>query len=150
MAFIFTAVNPRATQSLGGSCGVARTIAADPGVDTNAITALSAKQLVDRYAESLALDVPQRLIDAGERTHVQAAATIEAGAIHHCPMVFDLMRVLADQIICQFIDLRRDGGGTALQYRLAPAGNALIGVDFQEQPAGWHHIRRQLGDLHLG
>ena len=127
---------------------LARPVAADPGIDADAVAALAAEQLMHRHTQRLALDVPQRLVDAGERAHVHAAAAIEPAAIQHRPVILDLVRVLADQIVGQFLHLGGDSCGAAFDHRLAPARDALIGIDLQEQPARRHQERRQLGDLH--
>ena len=76
--------------------GIRRTIATNPGIHTDALAHPATEQLADRHAERLALDVPQRLIDAGNGTHEDRPAAIEAAAIHDRPEVFDVARVLAD------------------------------------------------------
>ena len=86
-----------ALQRLGR--GLRRAIAADPGIDADAVAHLAAEQFVHRHAQGFALDVPQRLVDAGQGTHVDAAAPIEAAAVEHRPVVFDVARVLADQVV---------------------------------------------------
>ena len=101
-----------------------------------------------RLAQRLALDVPQRLIDPGQRAHMYRAAAVEAAAIQHRPMIFDRRGVFADQIIGQLGDTGGHGFGAAFHHRLAPAGDAFIGFDFEEQPARRHHKGGELGDLH--
>jgi hypothetical protein len=103
---------------------------------------------MDRLAERLALDVPQCLVDARDRAHVDGAAAIEAAAIHDVPVVLDQERVLADQVVLELVDSRLDGQGPALDDGLAPADDALVGLDLQEQPARRHDIGGELGDLH--
>jgi hypothetical protein len=103
---------------------------------------------MDRLAERLALDVPQRLVDARDGAHVDGATAIEAAAIHDGPVVLDQEGILADQVVCQFVDGGLDGQRTAFDDRLAPADDALVGLDLQEQPARRNDIGGEFGDLH--
>ncbi len=123
-------------------------VAADPGIDLDLVAHLAAEQRMDRLSQRLALDVPQRLVDAGNRAHVDGAAAIEAGAVHDVPVVLDQEGILADQIVFQLMHGRLHGQCPAFHHRLAPADNALVGLDFQEHPARRHNIRRQFRDLH--
>ena len=136
-------------------CGVLRAldqlgrpVAADPAIDPHLLAHRPAQQRMHRLAQHLALDVPQRLVDAGQRAHMHGAAAIEAAAIQHRPVILDRRRVLADQIIGQFGDAGRHRFGAAFHHRLAPAGDAFIGLDLQEQPARRHHEGGELGDFH--
>jgi hypothetical protein len=52
---------------LGVVGNVGGTVAADPGVDLDLVAALAAQQRMDRLAIGLALDVPERLVDARYR-----------------------------------------------------------------------------------
>ena len=127
---------------------IGRPVAADPAIDPHLLAHRPAQQRMHRLVQHLALDVPQRLVDAGQRAHVNGAAAIKAAAIQHRPMILDRRRVLADQIIGQLGDTGRHGFGAALHHRLAPAGDAFIGLDLQEQPARRHHKGGELGDFH--
>ncbi len=103
---------------------------------------------MDRLAERLALDVPERLVDARDRAHVDRTTAIEAAAIHDVPVVFDQEGVLADQIVFQFVDGGLHRQRPPLDHRLAPADNALIRLDLQEQPAWRNDVGGELGDFH--
>jgi hypothetical protein len=47
-------------------------------------------------------------------------------------VVFDPARVLADQVVRQLPDGSGDRSGPAFESGLAPAGNALVGVDLEK------------------
>src|SRR5690606_10776879 len=123
-------------------------VAADPAVGLDPVAHQAAEQLVDRHAQGLALNVPQRLVDAGDRAHQDRAAAVEAAAVEHLPQVVDARRVATDQVVAQLAHGRLDGVRAALDHRLAPAADAFVGVDAQEQPA-WRGVpRAQACDLH--
>ena len=134
---------------LGGAGGVGGAVAADPRVHADLVPHLTAQQVADRHPQSLALDVPQRLIDAGQGTHVHGAATIEAAAVEHGPDVFDIAWVFADQVVGQFFDGRRHGVGAAFDHGLTPAGDTLVGLDLEKAPARRNDEGREFGDFHL-
>ena len=133
---------------LGALDDIGRPVAADPAIDLHLVAQRSAQEGMDRLVQNLALDVPQRLVDPGQRAHVNGAAPVEAAAIQHRPMVLDGRRIFADQIIGQLGDAGSHGFGAALHHRLAPAGDAFIGLDLQKQPARRHHIGGELDDFH--
>ena len=103
---------------------------------------------MDGHAQRLALDVPQRLVDAGERAHQHRPAAIEAAAVEHLPVVLDPERVLADQEVGQFRDRWPRRVRAPLDDRLAPARDPLVGLDLEEQPARRDEVGLQRGDLH--
>ncbi|MCY1368989.1 hypothetical protein D9M69_560030 [compost metagenome] len=128
--------------------GVRRTVAADPGIGADTLAHRAAEQLMHRHAEVLALDVPEGLVDAGDGAHQHRAATVEAAAVHDVPQVLDVARVLADQIVGKLVDGGRHRVRPALYHRLAPAADADIGIDAQEQPARRDQEGGEAGDLH--
>jgi hypothetical protein len=67
---------------------------------------------------------------------------------HDLPVVFDLQGVFPDQVVRQFVDGGRDGGGAAFDHRLAPAGDAIISVDLEEEPARRDGVGGKPGNLH--
>jgi hypothetical protein len=123
-------------------------IPADPAVDLDAVAHLAAEQLVDRHAERLALDVPERLVDAGDRTHQDRAASVEIAAVHRLPEVVDARRVLPDQLAGELLHGCLDGARAAFDDRLAPAADAFVGLDLQEHPPRSDAVGREAGDLH--
>ena len=56
-------------------------------VDADAVARRAAEQFVDRDAERLALDVPQRHVDAAEGAGEDRAAAIEGVAVDRLPVV---------------------------------------------------------------
>lgn len=126
----------------------ARAVAADPAIGLHAVAHQPAQQLVYRHAQRLALDVPQRLVDTGDRAHQDGAATVETGAVHGLPQVVDARRILADDIAGQFVYGGLHRTGAAFDNRLSPTGNALVGFDLEEQPARRSVVGGEAGDLH--
>ena len=57
----------------------------------------AAEQLVDRHAERLALDVPQRGVDRGDRRHRHRPAPPVGALVEVLPDVLDAARVAPDQ-----------------------------------------------------
>jgi len=51
---------------------------------------------VDGSAELLSLDVPQRLVNAGDGAHQHRAAAVEAAAVHRLPVILDPCRILTE------------------------------------------------------
>src|SRR5581483_3415246 len=96
----------------------------------------SAEQVVDRSAERLAADVPQRDVDRADGGCRRAArADVGEGAEQPVPERFDVHWVLPDQ---QRLGLAQVGGDGAVRQPtrvagdLAPTGQALVGVDLHE------------------
>ena len=128
---------------------VAGAVAADPAVNANLFAACAAHQLVNRRAEALALDVPQRLVDARDRAHEDAAAPVERAAIKRVPDILDLRRVAADEIIRHFAHAGAYGFRLAFQHGLAPAANSRVRFNFYHAPSGTRQKRLHRCDLHL-
>ena len=70
--------------------------AADGAEYARAGTALAAQQAVDGQARDLALDVPQRHVDAGDGVVEHGAVAPVGGAVEHLPGVLDVVHVAAD------------------------------------------------------
>ena len=63
---------------------------------------LATQQFIDRTAQRLALDVPQRDVDAADGVYARAAAaTIDVGAVHLVPQPLRLERIFADDDLSQ-------------------------------------------------
>jgi hypothetical protein len=119
----------------GGRADLGGAIAADPLIDADSVAGATTEQLVNRRAEAFALDVPERLIDPGDSAHQNRTAPVEPPAIHPLPVVLDTTRVLPEQVaIDQFLDRRADGLRAALDDRLTPADDTVVGLQAQEQP----------------
>src|SRR5215203_4590132 len=103
---------------------------------------------MDREPERLALDVPERLVDARDSAGQDGTAAVEATLGENLPVVLDRARIPADQVAGELLDRGGHRDGPALDDGLAPAGDALIGADRQEQPTGLDEKRFQCGDPH--
>ena len=88
-----------------------------------------------RGAVGLAGDIPQRLVDAGDGTGQYRAVTVEAASAEHLPGVGDPQRVRADEVLGEDLDRCPHRLGPALNHRLTPADDAVVGLDPAEQPA---------------
>ena len=131
-----------------GARTISAAVAADPAIDPYLVTQRPTQQHMHRLVQHLALDVPQRLVDARQRAHVNGAAAVKAAAIQHRPVILDRPGVFADQIIGEPRDAGRHRFGAAFHHRFAPAGHPRIGLDLEEQPARRHHKSGELGDFH--
>ena len=113
---------------------------------------LAAEQLVDRHVGALALDVPQRLIDAAHRVVEHRAVAPIRADVHRLPDVFDVVRVFAfEERRQELVDRRDDRLGALVEGRAAKAVEPrLAGIDFDDrQPdarCGDEH-RLHVGDL---
>ncbi len=128
--------------------GVRRAVAANPRVHPDPVAHLAAEQRMHRHAQRLAVDIPQRLVDPGQRAHQHRPAAVETAAIQHVPVILDQARILADEVVGQLLHRGGHGMRAALHDGFAPAADARIGIDADEQPAWRHEIRRDGGDLH--
>src|SRR5699024_889555 len=116
-----------------GSCGVAGAVSADPRVRADPIPDLPTEQLMNRLTERLALDVPQGLVDSGDRTHENGATAVEATAVHDRPQVFDVRWVLADEQVGELIDGGSHRGGFAFEDGLTPTDDPFVGFNLEKQ-----------------
>src|SRR5690606_36453941 len=126
---------------------VGRTVAADPAVGLHPVTHAAAEKLVHRHAQGLALDVPQRLVDAGDRAHQHPAAAVEAAAVERLPQAVDPRRILADDVLAQLVHRSLDRPRAALDHRLAPSGGAFGGIDHRVPPTWRGVVGGEAGDL---
>ncbi len=97
------------------------------------VSYLAAKQLIYRYAEMLARDVPQRNIKRAYARHYRGAAEV-SGAVHRLPVMLDEKRVLPNKVRSEFQPnrgLRRFI--VSPRARLAIAGNSLVRMHLHEQ-----------------
>ena len=110
-------------------------------VGADALVADGAEQLADRLARRLALEVPERDVEAADRVDRDAApADVVDAAVHLVPEPLDVVRVLAEQELAQAVrdrvrargvDERGDGLGRRVD--LADAGEPLVGVDQDDE-----------------
>ena len=125
-------------------------IVADMRVDADAIARRTTEQFIHGHTHELTFDVPERLFDAAQRAGEDRTAAIERVTIDRLPVMHDVARIFADEIRR---DLRNRFGaslGAPFGNRFAPADDAFVGVDLEEEPARFHEHRLQLGDPQLG
>jgi hypothetical protein len=118
------------------------------GIYTHPVADRAAQQLVDRHAEVLAGDVPERLVEARERAHQHRAAAEEGRAVDMLPVVLDAQRVFADQIVGEFLDGGDGALGLAFQGGLAPADQAGVSGDFHQPGAQAREELLDANDVH--
>ena len=106
-------------------------------VAVGAVPHLAAEQLIERHAGALALDVPQRDVDAAHRVEEHAAVPPVRAHVARLPDVLDLVDVAADQERLQILldrglhDQRALGEG-----RAAPADQPGLGrLDLHDDEA---------------
>ena len=75
-------------------------------VDADPVARRPAEQFVHGHAERLALDVPQRLVDAAQRAGENRAAAIERVPVDRLPVMHHGARILADQVRLDLFDGR--------------------------------------------
>ena len=92
----------------------------------------AAQQLVHRHAEHLAANIPQRLVDAGDRRADDRTGAVEAVDVHRLPVMLHLHRILADQELAEILDAGHHGGRFAFERALAPTHYALVGFELHE------------------
>jgi hypothetical protein len=134
---------------LGRGGDVPRPVAPDPAVHAHPIPGPAAEQLPGRHAERAALDVPQRLLDPGDRAAQHRPAAVEAAAPHDLEVVLDAERVAPSDLLAELLDRGAHGGDAALDDRLTPAHDALVGRELEEQPARRYGEELEPGDAHL-
>ncbi len=102
-------------------------------VDAQAVADLAAEQFVAWHAERLGLDVEQRVLDRAERLADDAAGAGPGDAAQILADVLVVHRRLADQAMGELFDDRGDARRAEILVELAPADDAVLGCDFQEE-----------------
>ncbi len=106
----------------------------------------SPEQLVDGEAGDLALDVPQRHVDRGDRRHRHRAPPPIGAAVQELPGVLDARLVGPDQQRHHVLgQVRDDGELAAVQRRIAQPRHAVGGRDLQR-----HEVAVGTRDDHVG
>src|SRR5699024_1803140 len=119
---------------------VSSAVAAHPpavGIDFQAIAIWTAEQAVHRYAQHLALDIPQRHFYGAESRCRDRATTLgpKAAVVQFAPDRFDRAGIPADDFSGH--DLRDHRGScftapTVADTRLADTGDAGVSLDLQD------------------
>jgi hypothetical protein len=101
-------------------------------VDHDTLATGAAQQLIQGQPRDLALDVPQRHVDRGDRRHRHRATAPVGAAVQVLPGVFDPMCVAADQAGHDMIlEITANGQLASVQGRIAQAVQTIVGDDFQ-------------------
>jgi hypothetical protein len=107
-------------------------LAVGVAIDHDPRAAGPAQQLVDGQAGELALDVPQRGVDRGDRRHGHRPPTPVGALVQVLPDVLDLVGVAADQAGDDVVgQIGLDRQLAAVQRGVADAVHAFVGDDLQ-------------------
>ena len=79
-----------------------------------------------------AANVPQRLVDAGDRRADHRTGAVEAVDVHRLPVMLDLHRILADEELAEILDAGDHRAGLAFERAFAPADEACVGFELHE------------------
>src|SRR5690606_21926741 len=101
-------------------------------VETNLVACLAPEELPDRLSERLPEDVPQRDLDGAQRGHQHRSAAIARADEHAAPEALDLRRIATDEITLVLLDGGGDGRALVRERPLTEAGDALVGVELDE------------------
>ncbi len=119
------------------------------GVNSHAVPRRSAKELVDRDSQCLALDVPQGHIYSRERRGQHRATSVEGVPINRLPVELHSPRVFPDQVGFHLADGFRGRLTSRLDNWLAQANDPRVGMDLEERPARLHADHLELGDTQI-
>ena len=120
------------------------------GVHAQPIAHGAAEELMDRLAEVLAGDVPERLVDSRECRHHHRTTAVEGAAIEELPVVLDPERVTADEHVGHLVDRGHSAASLAFERGLAPSHQAGVGGDLDQTHPGERRELLDLVDLHPG
>jgi hypothetical protein len=101
-------------------------------VDHHAVAALPAEQFVQRHSRHLALEVPQRRIDGGDRAHRHRPAAPVRAAIEVLPDILDPRRIATDEGRDDVLgEIGRDGELATIERSVPDSMEALVRFDLQ-------------------
>ncbi len=122
---------PARREAATGTCRAMDMIAiAGAGVvDADTVPHRPAEALIDRQADALAEDVPERDVERGDRPHLGAHRAMRHVAAERHVVLLDSARVLTEQIgRDRLVDIPRDRRRT--EAGLTEADDSLIGMDY--------------------
>jgi len=96
---------------------VSRPVAAHPRVHPHPVAHRTAEQFVHRHAPDLARDVPQCVVESGQRTGEYRAAAVETAAPQHLPVFLDAQWVLVQHQVGELVHGGTHGLRAALDHR---------------------------------
>ena len=112
---------------------------------------LAAQQIVDRHAQRLALDIPQRHVDGGNGRGLNALSRKESAPVELLPDVLGVERALSDQQRFEVLQGADHGQFPAGESRLTHAIDTLVRVDHEEEEVAMTAPDRKgfdIGDFH--
>ncbi len=101
-----------------------RGVAGEMPVDAHPLARRAAEEVVDRDAEPLPLEIPERDVDPGDRAHDHLPGRPERAAHHLAPPVLDLRRVLPDEQVAEVVEDPEHAPPAPAEARLADARSA--------------------------
>ena len=101
-------------------------VSVPPSIRPDAVSHHPAQQFVHRDSEGLALDIPQRHLDAAYGGQLDRTASHEEVVIERLPVLLDAAGVLADDKLAELLHHRGDGQGPT--GRVAPPDYPLVGL----------------------
>ena len=96
----------------------------------------SSEYLVHRKIHHFAANVPQCLIDSGDRRAKHRATPVKAADIHQLPQMLHLHRIAADNQILQVHHAGHRGRSLAFERGFPPADYALIRLELSRTHRG--------------
>ena len=102
-------------------------------VDPDLVADLAAQQRVARDIERLGLDVEKRVLDGAERLADDAALPGTRRIEEVLADQFMVHRALADHAVLELVDYRGDARRAEALVELAPADDAILGGDLEEE-----------------
>jgi hypothetical protein len=98
-------------------------------VDADSLTRRAAEELVDRDAEPLALEIPERDVDAGNGAHDHLPGRPEGAAHELRPPVLDPRGILSHEELGAVVEDAEHAAPLSGQAGLADARQPLVGAD---------------------
>ena len=124
------------------------------GVEPNAIAELAAEHTVERLARGLGGEIPEGDLDAAQRDQEDARlrAREDVIAAELFPAMFDIARILADELLLELRDEADDRCCAGVGIGFAVADEAFVGVDAHQRRLTVIGDDRGLDvdDLHIG
>ncbi len=128
-----------------------RLVDAHVGVEADAIARGATEQFVDGHAPRLAAQIPQRLIQPGQRRVEDNPTAPKAVAKQDLPVSLSGERIFADQCLAELCNCGADRLFVVFQRRFTPTVEAAVGHHLNDDPIaqpGPHDGGADLGDFH--
>ena len=106
----------------------------DAEIDLHLVARMAAEQHVDRDVQRLGRDVPQGMVDGRDGGEAQRTRREALQLQQLQDQELDAPRILALDLHIEIVEQRRQGLVRPMVVALAPAGDALVGVDGDDDP----------------